>query len=60
MRNNVLDDKDNWELLRTGSSDAFGIDSINLDSIEVSDNFTIIVKYDFPIDINIVLILNLI
>ena len=49
-RNNVLDDKDNWELLRTGSSDAFGIDSINLDSIEVSDNFTIIVKYDFPID----------
>ena len=46
-KDNDLNNKDNWILLKTGSSNNYGIDSVNLEGIEVDNDFTIIVKYNY-------------
>ena len=46
-KDNDLDNKDNWILLKTGFSDNYGIDSVNLDGIEIDADFTIIIKYNY-------------
>lgn len=43
-KNNSLD-QNNWELLTHGTSNSVGIKSIDLNNIEVNNDFTIIVKY---------------
>ena len=46
-KDNDLSNRDNWILLKSGTSNTYGIDSINLEGIEIDNDFTIIVGYDF-------------
>lgn len=47
-KDNTLNDKTKWILLNSGSSTLYGIKSIDLENVEVEDNFTIIVEYIVP------------
>ena len=40
-------DKSDWILLKSGTSNVFGIDSVDLSDIIIDNDFTIIVEYDF-------------
>ena len=44
-RNNNLVSQSDWTLLTSGASNNLGIKSVNLNDIQVTDDFTIIVKY---------------
>ena len=45
-KDNDLSNKDNWIHLTSGTSNEYGIDSVNLSGIYIDDDFTIIVEYD--------------
>ena len=47
-KDNTLNDKTKGILLNSGSSTLYGIKSIDLENVEVEDNFTIIVEYIVP------------
>lgn len=47
-KDNTINDKTKWIELGTGTSTLYGIKSIDLENIEVEDNFTIIVEYQIP------------
>ena len=44
-KDNILNNKTNWILLKEGTSDVLGIDSVNLNDITIEDDFTIITEY---------------
>jgi len=46
-KDNDISNRNNWTLLKNGISNTYGIDSINLEGIEVDNDFTIIVGYEF-------------
>lgn len=37
-------DKTKWQLIKSGTSNAYGIDSVNLDDVYIDDDFTVIVE----------------
>ena len=47
-KDNTLNDKTKWTLLGSGTSTLYGIKSLDLDNIEIEDNFTIIMEYVIP------------
>ena len=45
VKNNDLTDQSTWQLLGGGTSDTYGMRSIDLSNTALSDDFTIVVKY---------------
>lgn len=58
VSDNNLNNQSAWKQLATGSSDSYGIKSVNLTNVSVSNNFTIVVKYSSEKDTSIFTMCN--